>query len=1619
MRKLSIYVSLLMVSALFGCELSAPPVCLPESEKCEYNSIVHSALYSKCNENGEWQVKTSCSECNGNRCVDSSPEVACETEGESRCDDVANSVSIQFTCKDRQFVPTVCPIGTKCAGTECESASVSCEDESETVCTWVENLKVSVFSFCENGKMTAVYCPEASACDGNVCGRPNVQPTVICSSENGSKCGDDELLSSWAEGVCHNGLCEVLYCIDGYTLINGDCKPAGECCGQDCINCLDKNMVCSDSSANTGTCVETCTDNRVSCQGVCIDPLTSHEYCNAGPDCAHPTKCDSDRICEDGTCVCYPGTECDGTCYDLSVTLNHCGDCETDCTELAGWADGYCMNGLCQATECEPPYQMRTDNIDGENIATCVNDSEVNSCGSDKTDCTTTVEGWVEGECRERRCIVTRCIDGQHPYTTSEESICELNDNDNCGEHAVPCQASSVTASTAAECTNSGECVATSCETGYHLYEGSCEKDDNINCGSHGTACTKDMFEWSETVSCDTGECIIISCDNNHILNGTVCIDKNCTNDATKCMNANTTGKIYKCINNEWVENRICTDNNSCNDTNTDCGVCINDKVQCADLSVQTCANGAWQEPIACTEPTNSKASCSEGVCGFKCNSNYHKTAGGDGCEINSITDCGASHTVCPKATNGSAKCSTSGVCSLYCNNSIYPDLCSSTCVNLSSDTNNCGSCGNKCTVTNGTAGCSNGSCVAVSCSSNYHTTADGKGCEKNSITDCGASHTVCPNATNGSAKCSTSGVCSLYCNNSSYPDLCSSTCVDLTSDVNNCGSCGNKCTVSNGAAGCSSGSCVAVSCNSNYHKTADGKGCEKNSITDCGASHTVCPKATNGSAKCSTSGVCSLYCNNTTTYPDLCSSTCVNLTSDVNNCGSCGNKCTVTHGTAGCSNGNCVAVSCDSNYHTTADGKGCEMNTITDCGASHTVCPKATNGSAKCSTSGVCSLYCNNSSYPDLCSSTCVDFKSDTNNCGSCGNKCTVTHGTAGCSNGSCVAVSCNSNYHKTADGKGCEINTITDCGASHTVCPNATNGSAKCSTSGVCSLYCNNSSYPDLCSSTCVDLANDVNNCGSCGNKCTGSTTVCDGGVCMAPTCGDGTAYKSQTVTTVSGTKTVKAYCIDSTSTLELVRTAINSGSVYPSNNTDNAYILVNNLSYNVTSWTPIGNSSHTFTGIFIGNNKQISFNGSVSTKILVSTSKFGVFGSTSGASIMNLNIDYGVQVDGDSYNYIGGLVGYAGGGYISNVSVYADHKNASLYLGGLVGYADGTTIVNCHTEGYLNGYLAIGGLVGHMDGRMENSYSSCTVNGGQVGGAVGRTNASTSITDCYATGKVTGAPAGGFVGASYNTTYQNCYATGDIKATGDAVGGFVGGSNGESNYYNCYATGDISGEGVEVNVGGFVGDNVSNDTYSYCYAEGEVFGDENVGGFIGSGEGLFEYCAAYGRVVGNASVGGFIGFGSNPQISYSYSHGIVVSYGGASSDFAFGGFAGYLNSGSINHCYEFGRMEIGGSGASPNNGGFIGVILDSVTVHESYYNTVACSEAVGQNSTSNLTGSLGKFTYSTGSHIPILVGSSSTTLLSALSSPYVGKTCTINGSSFPQVPIITEVMSSKYCN
>jgi hypothetical protein len=87
--------------------------------------------------------------------------------------------------------------------------------------------------------------------------------------------------------------------------------------------------------------------------------------------------------------------------------------------------------------------------------------------------------------------------------------------------------------------------------------------------------------------------------------------------------------------------------------------------------------------------------------------------------------------------------------------------FCGGVCTNLSSDINNCGTCGNKCAAPNATAACTNGGCVIVACNSGF-------------------------------ANC-----------NGQFADGCE---VNTNSDINNCGTCGNKC-----AAGrsCVSGVCL------------------------------------------------------------------------------------------------------------------------------------------------------------------------------------------------------------------------------------------------------------------------------------------------------------------------------------------------------------------------------------------------------------------------------------------------------------------------------------------------------------------------------------------------------------------------------------------------------------------------------------------------------------------------------------------------------------------------------------------------------------------------------------------------------------------------------------------
>ena len=151
--------------------------------------------------------------------------------------------------------------------------------------------------------------------------------------------------------------------------------------------------------------------------------------------------------------------------------------------------------------------------------------------------------------------------------------------------------------------------------------------------------------------------------------------------------------------------------------------------------------------------------------------------------------------------------------------------------------------------------------------------------------------------------------------------------------DPANCGSCANVCDFLNAVEACVDGQCVIDDCEDNFGD------CDGNPLNGCE----------------------------------------VDLTTDTDNCGLCGNTCDAPHSTMACVDGFCEIVSCDQGYDDCNGGpsNGCETNT-----------------------------------------------DADSNNCGNCGVSCSAPMANTTCQNGTCVIVSCYSNFYD-CDGifsNGCE---------------------------------------------------------------------------------------------------------------------------------------------------------------------------------------------------------------------------------------------------------------------------------------------------------------------------------------------------------------------------------------------------------------------------------------------------------------------------------------------------------------------------------------------------------------------------------------------------------------------
>ena len=304
-----------------------------------------------------------------------------------------------------------------------------------------------------------------------------------------------------------------------------------------------------------------------------------------------------------------------------------------------------------------------------------------------------------------------------------------------------------------------------------------------------------------------------------------------------------------------------------------------------------------------------------------------------------------------------------------------------------------------------------------------------------------------------------------------------------------------------------------------------------------------------------------------------------------------------------------------------------------------------------------------------------------------------------------------------------------------------------------------------------------------------------------------------------------------------LAYLASEVNKGQPY-----ENSYfVLTADIDLANHDWTPIGNSfsdalfGRTDYRLFAGNldgKGHTIFNISIGTENApLESDVFGLFGAT-GGKISNLNLDditiYGTakNVSGYIIGLAGALAGSASGPiencHVANLSMTMNTPDsgtaAAYWIGGLVGALDGSQhIEECSASGTIkerSGKGSIGGLIGELGKAAKITYSHADValdvkpdyyGGANVGGLIGKGNGEndpeTVISNCYATGNVTGgAYSGGFAGSLWGLNIKNCYATGDVTGAFASMATFAGTDAPAAYAYgsvtNCYTTGKVVG-------------------------------------------------------------------------------------------------------------------------------------------------------------------------------------------------------------------------------
>ena len=377
---------------------------------------------------------------------------------------------------------------------------------------------------------------------------------------------------------------------------------------------------------------------------------------------------------------------------------------------------------------------------------------------------------------------------------------------------------------------------------------------------------------------------------------------------------------------------------------------------------------------------------------------------------------------------------------------------------------------------------------------------------------------------------------------------------------------------------------------------------------------------------------------------------------------------------------------------------------------------------------------------------------------------------------------------------------------------------------------------------------------------------------------------------------------------------------------------------------TWSPIGDSSLSYTGVFDGNGAEITIHADRS--INNNAGLFGILGS--GGEIRN------VTTAGSSkgWDSVGGICGQAcSDAKIVNCNNKADITAKGGQAGGLVGYASSAQIesdTSISNTGAVTGTANVGGLVGQASGGMKviahegilNSGAITAKSSGYVGGLIGYADPASiqADADIINTGKISSMGsnasrgAGGLIGYGNNTSIisrngmlQN---KGEVTAAITGVGGIVGYLTSYDNS-SCRIqaakgminTGSITGQKT---VGGLAGEYAYSapmtSTDGFILNRGAVEGNgDNVGGVIGR-MGSTSDGSKYGNMgdVTNTGkyTGGVIGsWDSDTSLENSFNIGTVEVTREDATDI--GGIVGKFSGVNIKHCYHTTKYPVIGNG------------------------------------------------------------------------------------------------------